>query len=127
MPLTLMYAPTVAQENMSLTAWKTLAPTPKMGRRDEPTSIEVESDNEGGSPFPAQCTFDIVEEFAPVQHIHHRRTSTIAAHPPSPRIHHRRACPTAAHAPFLACPMALSVPSQAHALPAAHTHPRATR
>ena len=71
---------------MSLTAWKTLAPTPKMGRRDEPTSIEVESDNEGGSPFPAQCTFDIVEEFAPVQHIHHRRTSTIAARAPRPRM-----------------------------------------
>ena len=106
MPLTLMYAPTVAQENMSLTAWKTLAPTPKMGRRDEPTSIEGRERQRRRQPLPRQCTFDIVEEFAPVQHIHHRRTSTSSPHihhPPSPHIHHRRACPGRA-CPFLALP-----------------------
>ena len=53
------------QENLSLTAWKSLAPTPKMGRRDEQLGMEIEVDTDSGSPFPAQCTFDIVEEFAP--------------------------------------------------------------
>ena len=39
------------QENLSLTAWKTLAPTPKMGRRDEQaggqTLLEMESETDG--------------------------------------------------------------------------------
>eukprot|EP00316_Scyphosphaera_apsteinii_P005286 CAMPEP_0119328384 /NCGR_PEP_ID=MMETSP1333-20130426/73216_1 /TAXON_ID=418940 /ORGANISM="Scyphosphaera apsteinii, Strain RCC1455" /LENGTH=263 /DNA_ID=CAMNT_0007337223 /DNA_START=126 /DNA_END=917 /DNA_ORIENTATION=+ len=59
------------QENMSLTAWKGSAPTPKVGRRkDESCGIDVdEFEDETGSPFPAQCTFDILEEFCPVPEI----------------------------------------------------------
>jgi len=49
------------QENLSLTAWRACAPPPKPNLEGEVDSAEVD-----GSPFPAQCTFDIVEEFAPV-------------------------------------------------------------
>jgi len=49
------------QENISLTAWRGIAPTPRTGRPED-----MEAESEDGSPFPAQCTFDVVEEFAPV-------------------------------------------------------------
>jgi len=49
------------QENISLTAWRGSAPPPKQGRPDE-----IEAEPEDGSPFPAQCTFEVVEEFASV-------------------------------------------------------------
>ena len=46
---------------MSLTAWRGTAPTPKASN-----GMGMELDEDEGSPFPAQCTFDIVEEFGPV-------------------------------------------------------------
>ena len=57
------------QDNLSLSAWRGDAPTPKVSRRDELTGLDIEdeeADDGGGSPFPAQCTFDIMEEFMPV-------------------------------------------------------------
>ena len=55
------------QENLSLSAWKGSAPTPKTAARKEDVGLELEDvDETDGSPFPAQCTFDILEEFAPV-------------------------------------------------------------
>jgi len=55
------------QENISLTAWKGSAPTPKVGQRKEADGDKDDDvGEEMGSPFPAQCSFDIVEEFAPV-------------------------------------------------------------
>jgi len=48
------------QENLSLAAWRTSAPPPKSNDADADTA------DADGSPFPAQCTFEIVEEFAPV-------------------------------------------------------------
>ena len=55
------------RENISLSAWKGSAPTPRTGRKDEATGLEVEDapGDDEGSPFPAQCTFQLVEEFAP--------------------------------------------------------------
>ena len=50
------------QENLSLTAWRTSAPLPKFNGADG----EIDASDADGSPFPAQCTFNIVEEFAPV-------------------------------------------------------------
>ena len=50
------------QENLSLTAWRGTAPTPKASN-----SLGMELDVDDGSPFPAQCTFEIVEEFAYAQ------------------------------------------------------------
>ena len=50
------------QENLSLTAWRTSAPQPKLNGADG----EIDASDADGSPFPAQCTFNIVEEFAPV-------------------------------------------------------------
>jgi hypothetical protein len=47
------------QENLSLTAWKGLAQKPKPAE-------DFDLDLDEGSPFPAQCSFGIVEEFAPV-------------------------------------------------------------
>ena len=49
------------EENLSLTAFKGLVPAPKASG-----GADIELDEDDGSPFPAQCTFDIVEEFAPV-------------------------------------------------------------
>jgi len=49
------------QDSMSLTAWRGTAPTPKAS-----SGLGLELDDDEGSPFPAQCTFEIVEEFAPV-------------------------------------------------------------
>ena len=54
-------ATSYGQESMSLTAWRGTAPTPKAS-----TGLGMELDDDEGSPFPAQCTFEIVEEFAPV-------------------------------------------------------------
>jgi len=55
------------RENISLSAWKGSAPTPRTGRKDEATGLEIEDapGDDEGSPFPAQCTFQLVEEFAP--------------------------------------------------------------
>ena len=54
------------QENISLTAWRGTANGPKATNTAVPSSgIELDEDD-SGSPFPAQCTFAIVEEFAPV-------------------------------------------------------------
>ena len=50
------------QENLSLTAWRTSAPQPKLNGADG----EIDASDADGSPFPAQCTFNIVEEFAAV-------------------------------------------------------------
>ena len=50
------------QENLSLTAWRTSAPQPKFNGADG----EIDASDADGSPFPAQCTFNIVEEFAAV-------------------------------------------------------------
>lgn len=61
---------------MSLTAWRGTATAPKQtppasaggGAEvgDASAADALELDEDDGSPFPAQCTFDIVEEFAPV-------------------------------------------------------------
>ena len=64
-------ATSAGQENLSLTAWKGSAPTPKAGRKDDlaqPSGLDLnqEVDNPDGSPFPAQCSFDILEEFMPL-------------------------------------------------------------
>jgi len=58
------------QENMSLTAWRTVASMPKLGNT---TAGEMEAEDDGGSPFPAQCTFRIVEEFAPTPEVEFRK------------------------------------------------------
>ena len=50
------------QENLSLTAWRNSAPQPKFNGADG----EIDASDADGSPFPAQCTFNIVEEFAAV-------------------------------------------------------------
>ncbi len=51
------------QLNLSTTAWKGAGPAHPTwasdARADEPAE-------EAGSPFPAQCTFDVVEPFAPI-------------------------------------------------------------
>ena len=49
------------QDTMSADAWRGTAPTPKTS-----TGLGMELDDDDGSPFPAQCSFDIIEEFAPV-------------------------------------------------------------
>jgi len=63
-------ATSAGQENLSLSAWKGLAGVPKAGRKDEPQPSGIELDEElddpDGSPFPAQCSFDILEEFMPL-------------------------------------------------------------
>jgi hypothetical protein len=57
------------QENLSFTAWRGSAPVPKVGGRADGKAEAVgemgEDGGELGSPFPAQCTFEAVEEFAP--------------------------------------------------------------
>ena len=55
-------------ENLSFTAWRTTAPPPKVGRRDDGAG-DADADGGDGSPFPAQCTFDIVEEFGAVPEV----------------------------------------------------------
>ena len=59
-----------SQENISLTAWTGGVSSAKnAARKDElPVPHELDEDvlPEGGSPFPAQCSFDILEEFAPL-------------------------------------------------------------
>jgi len=59
------------RENMSLSAWTGSSPCAKLAARvkDElPLALELEDEAsaEDGSPFPAQCSFDILEEFAPL-------------------------------------------------------------
>ena len=55
------------QESMSTSAWRGTAPTPKASM-----GMGMELDEGDGSPFPAQCTFDIVEEFAPTPEVEFR-------------------------------------------------------
>lgn len=60
-------ATSIGMENMNQAAWKNFPPAPKTGRTDEVTGLErLESEDKDGSPFPAQCSFAILEEFAPV-------------------------------------------------------------
>jgi len=60
-------ATSAGKENISLTAWRGSAPTPTLARKEELVGYEAdEMGDDGGSPFPAQCTFEMVEEFAPV-------------------------------------------------------------
>ena len=62
------------QENLSVGAWRGTAAAPKQtapgggsgGGLGGNLDLESLTDDDDGSPFPAQCTFDIVEEFAPV-------------------------------------------------------------
>jgi len=54
------------RKNMSLTAWTGSLSTKNTAPKDELNELNEYLPPEGGSPFPAQCTFDILEEFAPL-------------------------------------------------------------
>ena len=90
------------------------APAPKASN-----GLGLELDDDDGSPFPAQCTFDIVEEFAYARHTRARIACT-------PRIMARTALCMARtatrHADAPRVPS--SLPSQAHAGDRVPTHPR---